>query len=65
MSTWEGRVEDFDLLTGRARFGGDLNAEGALWLAFVRSPVARAEIASIDTSAAETLDGVDWSVHRR
>ena len=58
MSTWEGRVEDFDLLTGRARFGGDLNAEGALWLAFVRSPVARAEIASIDTSAAETLDGV-------
>ncbi len=58
MSTWQGRVEDFDLLTGRARFGGDLNAEGALWLAFVRSPVARAAIANIDTSAAETLDGV-------
>jgi len=58
VSTWQGRVEDFDLLTGRARFGGDLNAEGALWLAFVRSPVARAAIANIDTSAAETLDGV-------
>ena len=58
MSTWEGRVEDFDLLTGRSRFGGDLQAEGALWLGFVRSPVARAAIAAIDGSAAEALDGV-------
>lgn len=58
MSTWEGRVEDFDLLTGQARFGGDLNAEGTLWLGIVRSPVARATIADIDTSAAEALDGV-------
>lgn len=58
MSTWEGRVEDFDLLTGRSRFGGDLNVEGALWLGFVRSPVARATIAGIDTSVAEALDGV-------
>ncbi len=58
MSTWEGRVEDFDLLTGRARFGGDLRAEGALWLGLVRSPVARADIAGIDASAAEALDGV-------
>ena len=58
MSTWEGRVEDFDLLTGRSRFGGDLNAEGAFWLGFVRSPIARATIAGIDTSAAEALDGV-------
>ena len=58
MSTWEGRVEDFDLLTGQARFGGDLNAEGAFWLGFVRSPVARAAIVAIDGSAAEALDGV-------
>lgn len=58
MIAWEGRVEDFDLLTGRARFGGDLNAEDALWLAFVRSPVARAVVAGIDSSAAEALDGV-------
>lgn len=58
MSNWEGRIEDFDLLTGRARFGGDLSAEGALWLGFVRSPVARATIAAIDTSEAESLDGV-------
>ncbi len=58
MSTWEGRIEDFDLLTGRARFGGDLSAEGALWLGFVRSPIARATIAGIDTSEAEALDGV-------
>ena len=58
MGTWTGRVEDFDLLTGQARFGGDLTAEGARWLGFVRSPVARATIAGIDTSAAEALDGV-------
>lgn len=58
MSNWEGRVEDFDLLTGRARFGGDLNVDGALWLGFVRSPVARATIAGIDTSEAQALDGV-------
>ncbi len=58
MSTWEGRIEDFDLLTGRARFGGDLNVEGTLWLGFVRSPIARATIAGIDTSEAEALDGV-------
>ncbi|MDE0238241.1 MAG: xanthine dehydrogenase family protein molybdopterin-binding subunit [bacterium] len=58
MSTWEGRVEDFDLLTGLARFGGDLNAEGALWLGFVRSTVARAAIVTIDRSAAAALDGV-------
>lgn len=58
MSNWEGRVEDFDLLTGRARFGGDLNVEGALWLGFVRSPIARATIAAFDTSEAEALDGV-------
>ena len=58
MSNWEGRVEDFDLLTGQARFGGDLTAEGALWLSFVRSSMARATIAAIDTSEAESLDGV-------
>ncbi|WP_419848746.1 xanthine dehydrogenase family protein molybdopterin-binding subunit [Candidatus Poriferisocius sp.] len=58
MSTWEGRVEDFDLLTGQARFGGDLNVDGALWLGFVRSPIARATIAAFDTSEAEALDGV-------
>lgn len=58
MSNWAGRIEDFDLLTGRVRFGGDLTAEGALWLGFVRSPVARATIAAIDTSEAEALDGV-------
>ncbi|WP_419929530.1 xanthine dehydrogenase family protein molybdopterin-binding subunit [Candidatus Poriferisocius sp.] len=58
MSTWEGRVEDFDLLTGQTRFGGDLRVEGALWLGFVRSPVARAAIVAIDRSAAAALDGV-------
>ncbi len=56
MDLWTGRVEDFDLLTGQARFGADIRAEGALWLGFVRSSVARAEIVDIDKSAAEALD---------
>ena len=58
MDLWTGRVEDLDLLTGRARFGADIRAEGALWLGFVRSSVARAEIVDIDKSAAEALDCV-------
>lgn len=58
MGSWAGRLEDFGLLTGQARFGGDLGAEGALWLGFVRSSVARADIADVDTTAALDLDGV-------
>ncbi|WP_420640202.1 xanthine dehydrogenase family protein molybdopterin-binding subunit [Candidatus Poriferisocius sp.] len=60
---WSGRVEDVDLLCGRVRYAGDLDGSepdggGAWWVGFVRSPVASAEIAAIDTAAAEALDGV-------
>src|SRR3989454_4819923 len=52
------RREDAEILTGEARYVDDLNIPGALWLALVRSPVARARIRSIDTSQALESPGV-------
>jgi carbon-monoxide dehydrogenase large subunit len=52
------RVEDPDILAGRATYVGNLEAEGLLEAAFVRSPIAHATITSIDTSAAEAMPGV-------
>jgi carbon-monoxide dehydrogenase large subunit len=52
------RKEDPELLTGQGRYVDDIALPGMLWLAFVRSPVARATIASIDTAAAKELPGV-------
>ena len=52
------RVEDPDLLTGRAAYVDDLPADGALQLTFVRSPVAHARIRSIDTGEAAAMPGV-------
>ena len=56
------RKEDPALLTGEAVFTNDMKVTGALYLAVLRSPYAHAKILSIDTSAAEALDGVH-SVH--
>jgi carbon-monoxide dehydrogenase large subunit len=52
------RVEDQRLLTGNGSFLADLDVEGCLHAAFLRSPHPHAEIVSIDTSAAKALDGV-------
>jgi carbon-monoxide dehydrogenase large subunit len=52
------RKEDPKLITGQGRFTDDIALPGMLWLAFARSPVAHANIASIDTSAAKELPGV-------
>src|SRR5438093_6673859 len=52
------RREDAEILTGEAKYVDDLAIPGALWLALVRSPVARARIRSIDTSAAKESPGV-------
>jgi aerobic carbon-monoxide dehydrogenase large subunit len=52
------RKEDPELLTGQGRYVDDITLPGMLWLSFVRSPVAHATIASIDTSAAKQLPGV-------
>ncbi|MEZ5114902.1 MAG: xanthine dehydrogenase family protein molybdopterin-binding subunit [Candidatus Nanopelagicales bacterium] len=46
------RKEDARLLTGKTQWTDNIQLPGALHLAFVRSPMAHARIAGIDTSAA-------------
>jgi CO/xanthine dehydrogenase Mo-binding subunit len=52
------RVEDPKFLRGRGGYIADLVTPGMLHAAVLRSPHAHARIVSIDTSAAEALDGV-------
>ncbi len=52
------RREDLGLLTGSARYVGDMDLPGMAHLAFVRSVMAHADIAAIDTAAAGTAPGV-------
>src|SRR3989442_9166847 len=44
--------------TGTAKYSFDINRPGMLWAKVVMSPYAKAEIVSIDTSAAAALPGV-------
>jgi carbon-monoxide dehydrogenase large subunit len=52
------RLEDPDLLSGRAAYVDDLPLDGALHLAFVRAPLAHAVVRSIDASEAAAMPGV-------
>jgi carbon-monoxide dehydrogenase large subunit len=52
------RVEDDRLLRGSGRFVADLRLPGALQVAFVRSPHARARILGVDPAAARAAPGV-------
>jgi carbon-monoxide dehydrogenase large subunit len=52
------RKEDGRLLTGRGTFVDDVVLPGMLHVAFVRSPIARGRIRSIDSSSARELPGV-------
>jgi len=52
------RVEDPDLLFGRATFVDDLRLDGVLHLHFVRSTYAHARIVSVDAEDARTMPGV-------
>ena len=52
------RKEDGRLLTGRGTFVDDIVLPGMLHVAFVRSPIARGRIRSIDTSVARESPGV-------
>jgi aerobic carbon-monoxide dehydrogenase large subunit len=59
---WIGRAaprkEDARLLTGRGQFTDDVSLPGMLHIAFARSPIARGNIRSIDTTAALGTPGV-------
>src|SRR5438874_1262999 len=52
------RREDPRLLTGHGTYVDDMVLPGMVHAAFARSPVARARIVSIDTTAAAALPGV-------
>jgi carbon-monoxide dehydrogenase large subunit len=52
------RVEDPRLLSGRGTYVDDVVRPGMLHACFVRSPVARGRIVSIDTAPAQALPGV-------
>jgi carbon-monoxide dehydrogenase large subunit len=56
------RVEDPELLRGRARYLDDIHLPGMLDVAFVRSPYAHARLLNIDTDAARAHDGVELVV---
>jgi len=58
------RPDGVDKVTGRARYGADLNLPGMLQGATLRSPHAHANLISIDTSKAEALPGVKAVVTR-
>jgi CO/xanthine dehydrogenase Mo-binding subunit len=52
------RPDGVDKVTGRALYGADMSAPGMLVAHILRSPHPHAEVVSIDTSAAEALQGV-------
>lgn len=52
------RKEDGKLVTGEAKFVDDIHVPGELWMGMVRSTIAHARIASIDTTAAASMPGV-------
>ena len=52
------RREDPRLITGEALYTDDIKMPGVLHMAVVRSPYAHAKILSIDSSAAEAMEGV-------
>ncbi|SFI46229.1 xanthine dehydrogenase family protein molybdopterin-binding subunit [Jannaschia pohangensis] len=52
------RREDVRFLTGKGRYTDDINVAGQAHVVFLRSDVAHGRIKSIDTSAAEAIDGV-------
>lgn len=52
------RVEDKSLVTGRGRFLDDIQPDGSLHIAFVRSTEPHAELVSLDLDAARRAPGV-------
>ena len=52
------RKEDARFITGSGRYTDDISMPGQVHCVFVRSPHARANIKSVDTSEAESTDGV-------
>src|SRR3546814_3761807 len=52
------RVEDLRLLRGKGRYVDDIDREGQLHAAILRSPVAHATLGEIDVDEALALEGI-------
>src|SRR3954451_3376405 len=52
------RLEDPTLLTGEGKYVDDLREPNMLYVAFVRSTVAHANVVSIDDAEAKSMPGV-------
>jgi len=53
------RIDAPSKVSGRLKYAGDMTMPGMLHVQVLRSPHAHARIVSIDTSAAERIDGVE------
>ena len=53
------RIDAPSKVSGRLKYAGDMVMPGMLHVQVLRSPYAHARIVSIDTSAAETIEGVE------
>jgi CO/xanthine dehydrogenase Mo-binding subunit/aerobic-type carbon monoxide dehydrogenase small subunit (CoxS/CutS family) len=53
------RIDAPSKVSGRLKYAGDMTMPGMLHVQVLRSPHAHARIVSIDTSAAEAIDGVE------
>ena len=53
------RIDAPSKVSGRLRYAGDMTMPGMLHVQVVRSPHAHARIVSIDTTAAEAMEGVE------
>jgi CO/xanthine dehydrogenase Mo-binding subunit/aerobic-type carbon monoxide dehydrogenase small subunit (CoxS/CutS family) len=53
------RIDAPSKVSGRLRYAGDMTMPGMLHVQVLRSPHAHARIVSIDTSAAEAMEGVE------
>ncbi|HZL30282.1 MAG TPA: molybdopterin cofactor-binding domain-containing protein [Pseudolabrys sp.] len=53
------RIDAPSKVSGRLKYAGDMTMPGMLHVQVLRSPHAHARIMSIDTSAAEAMDGVE------
>ncbi len=58
------RIDAEEKITGRAKYGTDITREGMLHAAVVRSNLPHAEIESIETAPAESIEGVKAVVSR-
>src|SRR6185503_7769025 len=53
------RIDTPSKVSGRLKYAGDMTMPGMLHVQVLRSPHAHARIVSIDTSAAEAMEGVE------